>query len=157
MSARYSEVRARLRTLFADHTRLEQLRHMTGTGVGITRIPAVATEQAPEHIVRSGGYSPRIGRHFQASDLVRHRYEAIIIKSGPAYTEFFASPSPETEIDMRHYWALCHEKQALESKLHNYVTGHTWFIPHVSPFGSDRFRAFDPLPAFDSAGHIRAI
>lgn len=153
MSAKHDiTLRSRLRTMEAEDRRYEQLRFMLSTGHGITRIPQRYRDGSLKHRVVTTYrviYQPQVGAigtdiaGVDGPDIhtslgtVRRTHSTTII---PEQTDLM------TEISMPHYWALAREKQALAQRLRRYVTGHTWaLIPHMSPFGADRFRQFDPV------------
>lgn len=159
MSAKHDQrVRSRLRQMERDDARLTQLEYMTGTGHGITRIPQRTREGGPvwkiitpHQVIYERVYTyQRMGVDINGTEsfdifnpigtYLRRRPHTTII---PEQAELL------TEVDMNHYRQLCREKRELETKLRKYVVGHSWFIPHISPFGADRFRRFDPTPAAD--------
>lgn len=141
-----------------QHRRLSELRFMMGTGAGIQRVPAkiqTIVAQLAQHKgsaapfiwpgirrldVLDGEVSPFL---YAPQDFVTRRAVATVIEH---YDVFDGVPM---ETDMGHYWQLAKEKRELETNLKLYVPGYQ-FIAGKSPFGPDRFRKFDPLPAFET-------
>lgn len=158
MSAKHTEVRRLQRQTDHDEARHEKLRHMLGTGAGIPRIlsrasngaalyrPAATPGLRISHLMQSLLAGPDM--HTDTGQLLRHQRYVIDVAEALV---------PITEVSMSHYRAVAAEMRALELKLKRYVAGHRWEAAHVSPFGEDRFRKFDPRPAYESAGYVRSI
>lgn len=132
-----------------QHARLAHLRYMTGTGSGITRIPllnkfgnvVVRVDQPGVNILHT---EPDLFAGPDVFTSLGHTHS-----NRPGRTVMPALVSAVTQISIDHYRSLCREKQELDETLKQYVRGHTWFTPHVSPFGADRFHTFDPTPAHE--------
>ncbi len=155
-----STIRSRLRQLEADDSRYEQLRYMLGTGHGITRIPQRHKDGSPKHQIITpyrvinqavyGSYGRMGVDIFGTSTTDIFNPVGTFIKRTHSTTIIPEQSELMTEVSMSHYWALAREKRALEAKLRKYVPGHEWAsVPHVSPFGADRFRTYDPTPQAD--------
>lgn len=141
-----------------QYRRYAELRFMMGTGAGISRTPAKLQTIVAQIAQHKGTATPFIWPGYRGVDLelkgftkyenalpiLTHR--GIGISTIEHYDEYDGVPM---ETDMGHYWKLAREKRALEIVLKQYVPGHA-FLDHTSPFGPDRFRKFDPLPAFDT-------
>jgi len=157
MSAKHDQrVRSRLRQMERDDARLTQLEQMTATGFGITRSPSRHADGAPmwkiitpHHVIHERVYTyQRIGVDISGVETIDiFNPVGTYLRRRPHTTIIPEQAALITEADMNHYRALCREKHALSVKLRRYVVGHSWFIPHISPFGADRFRRFDPTPA----------
>lgn len=163
MSARHTAAQDR------DIRRLSELRPMLGTGQGIQRVPS-KIKNVVQHISRMhGSPSPLVVSSARA---VASGMRWVDGKSrfglpiqlrpddAPAMKEFFEGVDAlPMEADMAHYRALAREARECEARLRRYVPG--WIEParyQPSPFGENRFRAFNPTPSYEFiAGPIRFI
>lgn len=133
-----------------------------GTGQGIPRVPSKHSDFFAVPILR-GEPTPRlyVGEGLKAlgeDALIVFGYSAAGHRRNrtgrTAVTEFFEAAGSAMEIDMGTYRVLAKERRALQDEVEEYerrliVPGWTAPRHRPDPIGEDRFRKFDPLPAFE--------
>lgn len=139
-----------------EHRRLIELRGMLGTGQGIQRVPQKLSRLVARLATFTGTPEPLTYKAFGREG---YSYNDLLIGPdvftvpleirdvGVPATEYFNSTGVPMETDMRHWRALTLERNRLDRKL---FPGFSFPAVHISPFGADRFRAFNPLPAFET-------
>ena len=152
------------------YLRVQDINAILATGQGISRVPAKQSD--PFRLPRRPEEpTPRVytGQGLLAlSDQMFIEHGMRIVEIGvPRPTqqliEYFDAATAQAEIDMSQYRHLVKERNGLLREIETHVQRRLfpgWTAPRhqPSPFGENRFRTFDPTPAFEfTAGPLHFI